>query len=309
LLWQEFCTFCSEGNVKERAMFANVTSLTVNPMFLRHDLLIELGRLETAIEAMRSRQPANDAGDLYDAREPSFDHQPHAAAPVGLKLDERTCRAQAIAGADSAVRNRAASCQGAAPPRSSGSANPQRDSGPSPDGGSSFAPAEFPGRPVCLTWQRMMSAQQFPPNPSAGPLIASRRMRIARLCCARWHRRDSRTRTLAFKCENFQRAGAFKFRGACNSVWALSDAVAAHGVVTHSSGNHGAALALAAKTRGIPAHVVVPEDAIASKVAAIRPTARRCISARRRWRRATKRPIASAAKPARRSSIPSPIRK
>ena len=76
--------------------------------------------------------------------------------------------------------------------------------------------------------------------------------------------------TLAFKCENFQRAGAFKFRGACNSVWALSDTVAAHGVVTHSSGNHGAALALAAKTRGIPAHVVVPEDAIASKVAAIR---------------------------------------
>ena len=76
--------------------------------------------------------------------------------------------------------------------------------------------------------------------------------------------------TLVFKCENFQRAGAFKFRGACNSVWALSDAVAARGVVTHSSGNHGAALALAAKTRGIPAHVVVPEDAIASKVAAIR---------------------------------------
>jgi len=76
--------------------------------------------------------------------------------------------------------------------------------------------------------------------------------------------------TLAFKCENFQRAGAFKFRGACNSVWALNDATAARGVVTHSSGNHGAALALAAKTRGIPAHVVVPEDAIASKVAAIR---------------------------------------
>jgi len=76
--------------------------------------------------------------------------------------------------------------------------------------------------------------------------------------------------TLAFKCENFQRAGAFKFRGACNSVWALSAATAARGVVTHSSGNHGAALALAAKTRGIPAHVVVPEDAIASKVAAIR---------------------------------------
>jgi threonine dehydratase len=75
---------------------------------------------------------------------------------------------------------------------------------------------------------------------------------------------------IAFKCENFQRVGAFKFRGACNAVWALSDADAARGVVTHSSGNHGAALALAAKTRGIAAHVVVPEGAVAAKVNAIR---------------------------------------
>ncbi|MEO8802585.1 MAG: pyridoxal-phosphate dependent enzyme [Rudaea sp.] len=75
---------------------------------------------------------------------------------------------------------------------------------------------------------------------------------------------------MAFKCENFQRVGAFKFRGACNAVWALSDADAARGVVTHSSGNHGAALALAARTRNIPAHVVVPEGAVASKVAAIK---------------------------------------
>jgi threonine dehydratase len=75
---------------------------------------------------------------------------------------------------------------------------------------------------------------------------------------------------LVFKCENFQRAGAFKFRGACNAVWSLPDAAAGAGVVTHSSGNHGAALALAAATRGIPAHVVVPEDAVAAKVAAIR---------------------------------------
>lgn len=75
---------------------------------------------------------------------------------------------------------------------------------------------------------------------------------------------------IAFKCENLQRAGAFKFRGACNAVWSLDDASAATGVVTHSSGNHGAALALAATTRSIPAHVVVPEDAVASKVAAIR---------------------------------------
>ncbi|WP_300616002.1 pyridoxal-phosphate dependent enzyme [Dokdonella sp.] len=74
---------------------------------------------------------------------------------------------------------------------------------------------------------------------------------------------------LHFKCENLQRVGAFKFRGACNAVWSLTDAVAARGVVTHSSGNHGAALALAARTRGIPAHVVVPEGAVKSKLAAI----------------------------------------
>jgi threonine dehydratase len=74
---------------------------------------------------------------------------------------------------------------------------------------------------------------------------------------------------LHFKCENFQRMGAFKFRGACNAVWSLEAVTAARGVVTHSSGNHGAALALAARDRGIPAHVVVPEGAVASKLAAI----------------------------------------
>ena len=75
---------------------------------------------------------------------------------------------------------------------------------------------------------------------------------------------------LFFKCEQLQRAGAFKFRGACNAVWSLSDEDAARGVVTHSSGNHGAALALAARTRGIAAHVVVPRGAVPAKVAAIR---------------------------------------
>ena len=74
---------------------------------------------------------------------------------------------------------------------------------------------------------------------------------------------------LLFKCENLQRGGAFKFRGACNAVWSLSDAQAARGVVTHSSGNHGAALALAASTRGIAAHVVVPEGAVRAKLTAI----------------------------------------
>jgi threonine dehydratase len=74
---------------------------------------------------------------------------------------------------------------------------------------------------------------------------------------------------LHFKCENLQRGGAFKFRGACNAVWSLTDGEAARGVVTHSSGNHGNALALAAATRRIAAHVVVPEGAVQAKLDAI----------------------------------------
>ena len=74
---------------------------------------------------------------------------------------------------------------------------------------------------------------------------------------------------LHFKCENLQRTGAFKFRGACNAVWSLDAAEASRGVVTHSSGNHGAALALAASTRGLSAQVIVPEGAVKSKVIAI----------------------------------------
>jgi threonine dehydratase len=74
---------------------------------------------------------------------------------------------------------------------------------------------------------------------------------------------------LYFKCENLQRGGAFKFRGACNAVWSLDDEQAARGVVTHSSGNHGNALALAAATRGIAAHVIVPDGAVRTKVEAI----------------------------------------
>ncbi len=74
---------------------------------------------------------------------------------------------------------------------------------------------------------------------------------------------------LFFKCEHLQRGGAFKFRGACNAVWSLTGGEARRGVVTHSSGNHGTALALAARTRGIPAHIVVPEGAVAAKLANI----------------------------------------
>lgn len=73
-----------------------------------------------------------------------------------------------------------------------------------------------------------------------------------------------------FKCENFQRAGAFKFRGACNAVFLLSGSITEKGVATHSSGNHGQALALAAKLRGIPAHIVMPENSPRVKIAAVK---------------------------------------
>ena len=64
-----------------------------------------------------------------------------------------------------------------------------------------------------------------------------------------------------FKCENFQKVGAFKFRGATNAVMSLSDEESIRGVGTHSSGNHAAALALAARNRGVHAYVVMPENA------------------------------------------------
>ena len=66
---------------------------------------------------------------------------------------------------------------------------------------------------------------------------------------------------LFFKCENFQKAGAFKSRGATNAVFSLSEEEAKKGVATHSSGNHAGALALAAQRRGIPAYVVMPRNA------------------------------------------------
>lgn len=77
-------------------------------------------------------------------------------------------------------------------------------------------------------------------------------------------------RSLAFKCENLQKVGAFKFRGACSAVFKLDDATARRGVVTHSSGNHAQALALAAKLRGIAAHIVMPDNSPQVKVDAVR---------------------------------------
>ena len=75
---------------------------------------------------------------------------------------------------------------------------------------------------------------------------------------------------LFFKCENLQKVGAFKARGACNAVFGLDDRTAARGVATHSSGNHGAALAYAASRRGLPATIVIPRNAPATKLAAVR---------------------------------------
>ncbi|NQV29213.1 MAG: pyridoxal-phosphate dependent enzyme [Rhodopirellula sp.] len=76
-------------------------------------------------------------------------------------------------------------------------------------------------------------------------------------------------RRLFFKCENFQKVGAFKFRGAFNAIAQLSDEAATNGVVTHSSGNHAQALALAAKMRGVPAYIVMPSTAPSVKKAAV----------------------------------------
>jgi len=75
--------------------------------------------------------------------------------------------------------------------------------------------------------------------------------------------------TVYFKCENLQRVGAFKLRGAVNAVFSLNVDEVVHGVATHSSGNHAQALALAARLRGVPAHVVMPTNSPAVKRAAV----------------------------------------
>lgn len=75
---------------------------------------------------------------------------------------------------------------------------------------------------------------------------------------------------LYFKCENFQKVGAFKFRGACNAVQSLDVSDGSKGIVTHSSGNHAQAVALAASLRGFPATIVMPENAPKVKVNAVR---------------------------------------
>src|SRR5438128_4587903 len=76
--------------------------------------------------------------------------------------------------------------------------------------------------------------------------------------------------SLFFKCENFQKIGAFKARGATNAVFSFDDETAQRGVATHSSGNHGAAVARAGKLRGIPAHIVMPSNSAKVKVRAVK---------------------------------------
>jgi len=72
-----------------------------------------------------------------------------------------------------------------------------------------------------------------------------------------------------FKCENFQKTGSFKIRGAANAILSLTDAEAAHGIVTPSSGNHGAAVACAAAWRGVPSYIVMPKNAPKVKCRAV----------------------------------------
>lgn len=103
----------------------------------------------------------------------------------------------------------------------------------------------------------LAAAARIAPHAHVTPVLRSRSLDALAGC------------ELHFKAEHLQRIGAFKFRGASNAVWSLDAVTATRGVVTHSSGNHGAALALAARTRGISCDVVVPETVVAPKLAAI----------------------------------------
>lgn len=102
------------------------------------------------------------------------------------------------------------------------------------------------------------AAQRIRSHIHETPVLTSQA--INRMCRAR----------VFFKCENFQKAGAFKARGACNAVFALSEAEACRGVLTHSSGNHAGALAMAAQKRGIKSYIVMPNNAPTVKQAAVK---------------------------------------
>src|SRR5258707_1979663 len=99
--------------------------------------------------------------------------------------------------------------------------------------------------------------QRIRPHIHRTPVLTSSRLNDASGAC------------LFFKCENFQKGGAFKARGATNAVFSLDDTAAQRGVATHSSGNHGSAVARAAKLRGIPAHIVMPSNSAKVKIRAV----------------------------------------
>ncbi len=109
-----------------------------------------------------------------------------------------------------------------------------------------------------LTWQAILDAHaRIQPRIHRTPVLTSSSL-------------DGMTGArLFFKCENFQRTGSFKIRGASNAILALSEQEAACGIVTQSSGNHGAAVACAAAWRGVPAFIVMPKNAPSVKVRAI----------------------------------------
>src|SRR5947209_2548767 len=99
--------------------------------------------------------------------------------------------------------------------------------------------------------------EQLRPHIHRTPVLTKSRLNDASGAC------------LFFKCENFQTGGAFKARGATNAVFSLDDTAARRGVATHSSGNHGSAVARAAKLRGIPAHIVMPSNSAKVKIRAV----------------------------------------
>jgi threonine dehydratase/serine racemase len=111
---------------------------------------------------------------------------------------------------------------------------------------------------------------------AAAARIEGRAHRTPVVTCATLDARAGRS--LFLKCDHLQKGGAFKFRGACNAVMKLDDAEAARGVATHSSGNFAQAIAIAARSRGIPAHVVMPSNAPAVKRRAVEEYGARVIS-------------------------------
>ncbi|MET0290376.1 MAG: threo-3-hydroxy-L-aspartate ammonia-lyase [Pseudoxanthomonas sp.] len=116
----------------------------------------------------------------------------------------------------------------------------------------------MPTSPLPVFDDVLRAAERIAPHAHRTPVLTSRTL-------------DARLGAQVFiKAEQFQRGGAFKFRGACNAVASLDADALARGVVTHSSGNHAQALALAAALHGTTATIVIPDDAPASKVAATR---------------------------------------